>query len=90
MGGYDEHLEVGEDYDLWLRMAWAGVRFAHLCTRHTQGRATAEYRVWGGNTTLNRPEQWQRTERIVRARQSRRNLEAATRCSSHAGQAPRA
>jgi len=81
VGGYDEQIEVGEDYDLWLRMAWAGVKFAHLCTRRTEGRATAEYRLWGGNTVLNRREQWLRSQRIVRARQSRRELETARQSS---------
>lgn len=77
VGGYDEQIEVGEDYDLWLRMAWAGAKFAHLCTRRTHRRATAEYRLWGGNTTLHRSDEWSRAARIVRARQTRRKLDTA-------------
>ena len=76
-GGFDESIRVAPDFDLWLRMAWAGVKFAHLCTRRTQRRATAEYRVWGGNTILNQHEKWGRTAWIVRARQDRRKLETA-------------
>ena len=44
-GLYDESLESGEDFELWLRMLKQGSRFAYV------GRVLAFYRVRGGSHT---------------------------------------
>jgi hypothetical protein len=49
-GGYDR-LAVYDDWDMWLRMAWDGKNFNHLCFRDTDPEPTFQYRRWGGNVT---------------------------------------
>src|SRR3989344_2599957 len=48
-GGYDENLNIGEDYDLWLRLGVVG-KMANL------KEDLLKYRVHGGNITLRRIE----------------------------------
>jgi len=47
VGGYDENLRSGEDYDLWLRMLHAGGRIAY------NDRVLAYYRVRSDSHTAN-------------------------------------
>lgn len=48
VGGYDENLQIAEDYDLWLRIVAAGKSFVH------SGRTVVRYRWHGSNLSADR------------------------------------
>lgn len=58
-GAFDESLGMGIDYDLWLRLS------AH-CQFDFVARATARYRVWGGQMSRNYGERYRSGIRIMR------------------------
>jgi len=49
VGGFDETLRYAEDYDLWLRMAARGYRFAYI------DRPLVKYRIHGDNKIFAMP-----------------------------------
>lgn len=59
-GAFDENLGMGIDYDLWLRLS------AH-CQFDFVGKATARYRVWGGQMSGNYRERYRSGIRIMRS-----------------------
>ena len=58
-GGYDENLNIGEDYDLWLKLGTLG-KMANI-KEHL-----LKYRVHGGNVTLKRVEALKNNIAIIR------------------------
>ena len=59
VGGYDENLNIGEDYDLWLKLGTLG-KMANI-KEHL-----LKYRVHGGNVTLKRVEALKNNIAIIR------------------------
>src|SRR3989344_4964531 len=59
VGGYDENLNIGEDYDLWLKLGTLG-KMANL------KEYLLKYRVHSGNVTLKRVEALKNNIAIIR------------------------
>ena len=64
VGGYDENLNIGEDYDLWLKLGTLG-KMANL------KEYLLKYRVHGGNITLKRIEALKNNIAIIRKYKNR-------------------